>query len=48
MRFLPQIQMRTSALAVTAEVSQGAPRDSYRDWTSLRTREWVPEVTVVT
>ena len=40
--------MRTSALALTGEESQEAPRNSHGDWTFLRQHEWVPEVPVIT
>ena len=46
--FQPQLQMRTSALAATAEKSRGAPRDSRGQWTSLKFEERIPEVPVVT
>ena len=46
--FWPQLQMRTSAPAMTVEESWEAPHNSYRDWTFLRPHEWVPEVPVVT
>ena len=46
--FRPQLQMRTSALAVTGEESQEAPGNSHGDWTLLRQHERVPELPVVT
>ena len=40
LRFRPQLQMRTSALVATAEVSREAPCNSHGHWTFLRpTRE---------
>ena len=48
LRFLPHLQMRTSAPAATGVESQGAPRDSQGDWTSLKAHERVPEVPVGT
>ena len=48
LRFQPLLQMRTSALAVTAEVSGEAPCKSHGDWTFLRQHERVTEVPVVT
>ena len=46
--FQPQLKMRTSAPAVTAVESGGAPRDSPGESTSLRLHEQVPEVPIVT
>ena len=40
--FRPKLQMRTSALAVTAEESREAPHNLHGDWTSLRPHERVP------
>ena len=42
-----KLQMRTSALAVTAEESQGAPRDTRGSWISLRPHERVPEFSII-
>ena len=47
LRFQPLLQMRTSALAVTAEVSGEAPCKSHGDWTFLRQHERVPDVLVI-
>ena len=44
--FWPQLQMRTSAPAMTVEESWEAPHNSYRDWTFLRPHERVPEVPI--
>ena len=46
--FWPQIQMRTLALAATAEESREASCNSHGDWTFLRPHKRVPEVPIVT
>ena len=48
LRFRPQLQMRTSAPAATAEESQEALPNSHGDWTLLRPHKQVPEVAVIT
>ena len=48
LRFRPQVQMRTAALAVSEEESWEAPRNSHGDWTFVKPHEWVPEVPVIT
>ena len=48
LRFWPQLQLRTTAPAATADESRGAPRDSGGDWTSLMPLVRVSEVPIVT
>ena len=45
---LPQIHMRTSALAVNAEEFREAPHNSQGDGTFMRPQEWVPEFPGIT
>ena len=48
LKFWPELQMRTSAPAVTAEESLEALHNSHGHWTFLRPQERVPEVPIVT
>ena len=48
LRFQPQLQMRTSATAATAEECREALNNSHGEWTFMRPHERVPEVPVIT
>ena len=48
LRFQPQLQMWTSAPALTGEESREAPRNSHGDWPFLRPHKRDPEVPIVT
>ena len=48
LRFPPQLQMRTAAMAATGKETRETPHNSRGDFTFWRPQEQVPEVPVVT